>query len=68
MNSHELAWKLIEYWIEKDYGGNEYMAVYEMGDLDELALSISRVIDDKGLIDDQDDMIFLGSQIEAELF
>ena len=63
----ELAWKVIDNWVEKDYGNNKADAEDEMGNLDDLALRISEIIDINGY-SERDDLTWLSSQIEMDIF
>lgn len=65
MDAIEKAWRVIDHW-KKDYTDEGDM-INEVGDLNELALLIMEKIEELGLEDD-DDITFVSSQIEMEIF
>lgn len=64
-----LAWKVIDYWVKTEYDGSKEKAEAEdeLGNLNNLSLRIVDAIDRLGL-SDGDDIVYLSSMIEMELF
>lgn len=65
----DLAWEVINHWVENDYDNSLEKAADEMGDLNDLAIQIVSILEGGDFtMDDKDDMTWLSSQIEEQLF
>lgn len=65
MNSHELAWKVIDHWITE--AGSKEELISEAGNLDDLSLSIVEAIESEKLTE-ADGIIFVSSKVDEFLF
>lgn len=65
MDTLELAWKLIDLW--KDDYADEADMISEVGNLNDLSLTIMETIERLGLQNERD-MAYLSAMVEQELF
>ncbi len=46
---NDVAWKIIDYWVNTDYKGDQNSLVEEVGNLDEYAYRIATVLEENNI-------------------